>query len=210
MSKKKFDLINRETLFQGCFRVDKFHVRHESFSGGWTETITREVFDHGPGAVGVLPFDPQHDKVVLVEQFRAGVMARDEDPWLLELVAGILEPGESKEAAIRREAVEEAGCEITDLRPITSYYTSPGCMSENISLYAGRAITTPPDGSVHGLAEEGEDIRVHVLDAAQAISLLYAGKLRDAATIIAMQWFALHHTELRSRWLMGDASMPII
>ncbi len=209
MSPKKFEIKEREALFQGYFRVDRFHVRHERFDGKWSGVMTREVFDRGNMCAAVLPFDPLHDRVVLIEQFRAGALARGEDPWLLELVAGVVESGENGASTVRREAVEEAGCEVTDLQLIASYYPSPGCMSEYTELYAGRT-TAPEDGIIRGVAAEGEDIRVHVMDASKAISLLYAGRLRDSASLIAMNWFALHHTELRSRWLVSDASMPII
>lgn len=208
MADRKYEVTHREALFQGYFRVDRFHVRHERFAGDWTPVFTREVFERGRAA-GVLLFDPHQDKVVMVEQFRAGVMAKDEYPWLMELVAGIIEPGESRESTALRECVEEAACVVTELQPILSYYASPGCMAEYTSLYVGRTVA-PKQGGLQGVQRENEDIRVHVMDAAQAISLLYANKLRDAASIIAMQWFAMHHTELRSRWLMSDTSTPLI
>jgi ADP-ribose pyrophosphatase len=205
----KFDLLAREALFQGYFRVDRFRVKHESFQGGWTDSYTREVLDRGPRVTGILLFDPQHDKIVMVEQFRAAAMAKNDDPWMLELVAGLVEPGEKPEAAARREALEEAGCEVLEMQKLFSYYTSPGCTTEQITLFVGR-VSAPEDGSVSGVKEENEDIRVHVLDASKAISYLYNGTLRDASSIIAMQWFAIQHTGLRSRWLVSDASTPLI
>ena len=208
MSSKHHEILRRETLFQGYFRVDRYLVRHERHDGGLSEPFTREIFERGRAAA-VLPFDPLQDKVVLIEQFRPGPMARGDDPWLFELVAGIIEAGETTESTARREAEEEAGCVITELQPIASYYPSPGCMSEFASLFVGR-ITAPPDGQIFGVDSEHEDIKVHVLDAHQAISMLMAGKFRDSATIIAMQWFAMHHTELRSRWIVSDASTMII
>ena len=205
MTSKKYELVDRETLFQGYFRMDRFHIRHESFAGGWTDTITREILDRGRRAVGVLLFEPEGDKVILIEQFRAGAMAKDEYPWLTEVVAGIVDPGETREATARREAREEAGCDVREVQQIMAYFPTPGCSSEHTTLYVGRT-TAPEHGSLHGLPQEGEDIRAHVLDATQAINLLYANKLRDAATIIALQWFATHHTELRSRWLHSSES----
>ena len=205
----KFELIDREALFQGYFRVDRFRVRHERFEGGWSNVFAREIMDRGARVVAVLLFDPQHDKIVMIEQFRAAAMAKDDNPWMLELVAGVVDPGEAPEATARREAKEEAGCEVSELQKLFSYYTTPGIASEQLTLYIGRT-TAPEDGSVFGLPEENENIRVHVMDAAKAISFLYAGKLRDASSIIAMQWFALQHTGLRSRWLVSEASTPII
>ncbi len=209
MTDKKYEILHREVLFQGYFRVDRYHLRQELYAGGWSEPFAREVFSGCQKAAVVLLFDPHRDKVVMIEQFRPGPMAKGENPFLTELVAGMIEAGETPEETARRESLEETGCDVTELQKIHVYYPSPGSVSEQTTLFVGRT-TAPEDGALCGLAHEGEDIRVVVLDAAQAISLLYAGKLRDAASIIAMQWFALHHTDLRSRWLMSEVGTPII
>ncbi len=209
MADKKYDILHREALFQGYFRVDRFHIRQELYAGGWSDVFTREVFDGGRHAAVVLLFDPHQDKVVLIEEFRAGPMAKGDDPYLIQCVAGMVGPGETHEQTARRESIEEAGCEVTDLQKIFAYYPAPGSVSEHTVLYAGRT-RAPESGGFHGLAHEGEDIKVIVVDAAQAINMLYTGKYRDASTLIAMQWFALHHTDLRSRWLVSDASGALI
>jgi ADP-ribose pyrophosphatase len=128
---------------------------------------------------------------------------------MIETVMGMVDANETPEQTARREALEEAGCEIAELHPIGNYYSSPGGTSEKINLFIGRT-TAPEDGGLHGLASEHEDIRVHVMDAAKAIGLIYEGKIRDAQTMVALQWFAMHHTELRSRWLVSDVGTPII
>lgn len=209
MSEKKYDILLREVLFQGYFRVDRLHVQHERFDGTLSPVFTREVFHRSPRVSGVLLFDPQHDKVVLVEQFRAGAAAIGMNPWLMEIVLGMVDADETPEQAARREVLEEAGCEVQDLLPICSCFSSPGGTSEYIHLFAGR-INAPTEGGFFGLAEENEYIRIHVLDAARAITLLYANKIQDAQTLIALQWFATHHTDLRSRWLVSDVGTPII
>ena len=209
MPGKKFDILLREVLFQGYFRVDRLHVQHERFDGSQSAVFTREVFHRSPGVAGVLLFDPQHDKVVLVEQVRIAPADAGKNPWMTEIVLGMIDANETPEHAARREAMEEAGCEVLDLRPIASYFSSPGGTSEYIYLFAGR-INTPAEGGTFGMEHEHEDIRVHILDAAQAISLLYANKIQDAQTLVALQWFAMHHTELRSRWLVSDVGTPII
>ena len=189
--------------------MDRLRIKHERFDGGWSEPFTREIFDRGGRAAAVLPFDPRSDKVVLIEQFRPGVLAGGEYPWITEVAAGIIDGNEAPEDTARREAFEEAGCTISELHKIADYFTTPGCSSEHLTLFAGRA-TLPEHDSIRGVASENEDIRVMVLDAAQAISLLYANKIRDAQTLIALQWFAMHHTGLRSRWLVSDVGTPII
>ena len=205
----KFEIVKRETLFQGYFRVDRHHIQNERFDGTWSRTYTREVFERARQVAGVLLFDPRQDKVILVEQFRAGVAASGDQPWLTEIVLGMVDVNETPEQTARREAKEEAGCDVIELHKIAGYYSSPGGTTEFINLFAGRTIA-PANGSLAGLDEEDEDIRVHVLDAMKAIGMLYAGTIRDSQTLVAMQWFAMHHTELRSRWLMSDVGTPII
>lgn len=209
MQSKKYLIKLRETLFQGYFRVDRYHVQHEKFAGDWTPTLTREVYHRSKHVAGVLLFDPHRDKVVMIEQFRAGPMSCGEYPWLMEIPMGMVDVGESPEQAARREATEEAGCIIAELHPIANYYSSPGGTSEHIHLFVGRT-TAPSDGGIFGMEDENEDIRVHVMDAVRAIGLIYGNKIRDAQTMVAMQWFAMHHTELRSRWLVSDVGTPII
>jgi ADP-ribose pyrophosphatase len=209
VSDKKYEVLNRETLFQGYFRLDRYHINHERFDGTPSGHFTREVFERAKNVAGVLLYDPQRDKVVMVEQFRAGPLSLDEHPWMIEIVLGMVDAVETPEQAARREAIEEAGCDIAELNPISSYYSSPGGTSEKINLFVGRTVA-PEDGGLHGLADEHEDIRVHVMDAAKAIGLIYANRIRDAQTMVALQWFAMHHTELRSRWLVSDVGTPII
>ena len=206
---KAYEILLRESLFQGYFRVDRCHVRHEKFDGSPSAVFTREVFERGRGVAGILLFDPQHDKVVLVEQFRAGPLTHGDDPWMVEVVLGMLDGHETPEHAARREALEEAGCAVTDIESIAHFYTSPGATSEMIHLFVGRTVA-PADGGIYGVADEHEDIRIHVLDAAKAIGLLYANKIRDSQTLVALQWFAMHHTRLRSRWLVSEVGTALI
>ncbi len=210
MQKMKFDILLREVLFQGYFRVDRLHVQHERFDGSESRVYMRELFHRSPKVAGVLLFDPQHDKIVLVEQFRIAPAASGMDPWLTEIVLGMVDANETPEQAARREVLEETGCEVQDLLPIANYFSSPGGTSEYVHLFAGRITTAPAEGGIFGLESENEDIRVHVLDAARAISLLYAGQIQDAQTMLALNWFATHHTDLRSRWLVSDVGTPII
>ncbi len=193
------ELIERKTVFQGYFRVDRYRLRHRLFGGGLGDEIRREVFERGHAAA-VLPYDPARDEVVLIQQFRAGAYAKGAAPWLIEIVAGIIDQAETAKEVAIREAVEEAGCKlIPPLKPIFSYFPTPGACSEHIDLFVGRC-NTAGLGGIHGLAEEGEDIRVMVLPVETAIALLDQGKIANATTIIALQWLARHREELRGLW----------
>jgi len=194
-----YQVINRETVYDGFFRMSRFTVRHGLFAGGMSEPMVRERFERGD-AVGVLPYDPWEDRVVLVEQFRVGALDTGMGPWVLETVAGIVEPGESMEAVAYRESREEADCGLGELIPIAHYLVSPGGTSQTVHLYCSPVDSRPLRRDGHGHREEGEDIRLHILDADEAIGMLKAGALEAAMPIIALQWFALNRDWLKDRW----------
>ena len=129
----------------------------------------------------------------------SGAWAAGRDPWLLECVAGVIEPGETPEELARREALEEAGCVIADLLPIATFLTSPGATTETVRLFCGR-IDSEGVGGLHGLAGEGEDIRATVMPVEDAVALLDRGRIVNAKTIIALQWIARHYDSLKARW----------
>ena len=202
MPPKRVDVISSEVAFQGHFRVDRHCLRVEQHAGGMGSTMTREVFERGQVAA-VLPLDPDREQVVLIEQFRPGAWACGWQPWLLECVAGIIEPGETPEAVCRREAEEESGCRITDLIPIAApFLSSPGACSETVALFCGR-VDASRAGGVHGLDEEHEDIRVYTYGLDEALALLEAGRIVNAKTIIALQWLALNRERVLARWRAG-------
>lgn len=188
-----------EPAFKGHFRVDRWRLRHKLFAGGWGKTITREVLERG-SAVAVLPYDPARDEVVLIEQFRIGALAhKDPEPWLLEIVAGVIEPGETPEDVARRETVEECGATVLALEPMHHYYPSPGGCSEFLWMYCGR-IDAKGVGGIHGLEEEGEDIRVDVLSFDAAMEALARGRVRSSPGVVGLQWLALNRQRLRTLW----------
>lgn len=184
-------------LHQGFFRLEERTLRHRLFQGGWSPAIKREVHVRRD-AVGVLPYDVERDRVVLVEQLRAGALDDPLGPWKLEPVAGLVEVGEAPAEVARREALEEAGCRLDELIELHTYYPSPGACNERVTLYLG--LTDSRDlGGVHGLASEHEDIQVHVLPFGEAWELLEAGRLDNAMCLIAFHWLARERAALRAR-----------
>ncbi|MFO7579819.1 MAG: NUDIX domain-containing protein [Nitrosomonas halophila] len=196
-----FEVLEKVICFQGFFRMERYRLRHHKFDGGWSRPITRELLERGHAAA-VLPYDPERDRVVLIEQFRAGAMSAPGGPWLLEIVAGMIDTDESAEQVVTRESVEEAGCHVSDLIPLYDYLVSPGGTTERIALFCGRVDTTGI-GGIHGQAEEDEDIKVHVMALAQARALLNSGRIGSASAIIALQWLLLNREIVRQRWLSG-------
>jgi ADP-ribose pyrophosphatase len=192
--------INRRTsLYKGFFEMSLYTFRHRLFDGGWSGTMTREVFERDPVAA-VLPYDPVRDTVVLLEQFRPGIMAADHpNPWTVEVVAGIIEDGETPEAMCHREAMEEAGCTLGELVPIANFFPSPGGCTEYVYLYCGR-VDSEGLGGIHGLDHEEEDIRVFVESTDDALRRMESGSIGNATAILALQWLALHRAKLQARW----------
>lgn len=195
---KKFKLINREIVYKGFFRLEKFQLQHALFQGGWSHKITRELFMRG-NCVAVLLYDPNRDEVVLIEQFRTGAVLNPESAWLIEIVAGAIEKGESAEQVAYRESVEEAGCEIEQLMLISEFYTTPGGSSERISLFCGK-VDSENIGGIHGLDDENEDILVLAVKFDEAFEMLTSGKIESAIPIIALQWLYINKNRLRKEW----------
>jgi len=197
-TKNDVEIIAREKLYRGFFSLDLYRFRHRLFNGEMSGEVRREIFERGHAAV-LLPFDPVRDEVVLIEQIRIAAFDTSDTPWLLELVAGMIEPGETVEEVARREAMEEAGLDVGRVKTFMSYLASPGGTSERLSLLVGEVDATTAQG-IHGLADENEDIRVHVVSREQAYLWVEEGRIDNAASVIALQWLQLHHHALRNEW----------
>jgi len=198
MSDKHFQILDTQTVYEGFFRLEQYTLKHTLFAGGWSQPLKRELFRRG-NCVAVLLYDPDRDEVVLIEQFRVGAVLQPKRAWLLEIVAGAIEEGETAEEVAYREAREEAGCEIRELREIMQFFTTPGGSSEWITLFCG-IVDSSQVGGIHGLDEEDEDIRVSTLKFDEVFQLLEAGKIESGIPIIAIQWLYIHREKLRRQW----------
>ncbi|MCZ2721227.1 NUDIX domain-containing protein [Marinomonas sp. 15G1-11] len=193
------EIIKEEALYNGFFKMKKVTLKHRLFNGGWSGNIEREMMVRGD-AVCVLLYDPRKDKVLLIEQFRACAV-KHVSPWLLELVAGMVEDGESNEEVARRESLEEAGVEVLRLEWMLNFVPSPGGLVEYLKMYVGEFDSNKVNlEKSYGLQGENEDIRLHLFDADVAIALLKTN-IDNASTIMGLQWLALNKQDLRARWL---------
>ena len=193
------EIKNSDVVYSGFFKVDKLHLRHRQFSGEWSPWLVREQI-HRCDAAAVLLWDPKQDVVVMIEQFRVGLIgvASKQSPWILEIVAGLLEDNEEPKNTVYREAVEEAGCEIEELLAIGEFYNTPGAFAEKTYLYAGIVDATNKGGH-HGLPDEHEDIKVHVLPIPQVLAALQSGELRtSASTVISLNWLKEKRRQMQS------------
>jgi ADP-ribose pyrophosphatase len=204
MESPEVQVIAKDNAYSGYFRIDRYRVRHRLFGGGTSPEIRRELFDRGH-AVAVILYDPVKDAVVLIDQFRIGALAAGFDPWVTEIVAGIIDPGETPEDVARRETMEETGCTATDLILVHDYLVSPGCSNETVKLFCARVDATNV-GGIFGLKDEGEDIRVRAVPFAKALEALATGQINTSLGIIGVQWLALNREGLRQKWPRPDTA----
>ncbi len=191
-------VIKEETVWNGFFKMYDIRLKHKLFAGGWSGEISRELFHRGQAAACVI-YDPRRDLIGLIDQFRVGALDSEHGPWCLEVVAGMLEHGETPEELILRELEEEAGVKNPELIPITSYYSTPGGCSEKINLFCALC-DLGDSGGIHGLDSEDEDIFLHIFPATAVFDVMLRSRMNNAATLIALQWLQIHRNELKEKF----------
>lgn len=197
----KNDVFNltKRILYKGFFSLLEYRFQYRKFDGSISEIVTREILERGH-AVVLLAYDVKRDEVVLIEQIRIAAIETQDSPWILELIAGMMDhENESFEEVARREAMEEAGVVIGRCKPIISYLASPGGLTEQLHILVGEVDSSTAEG-IHGIDEENEDIKVHVVSRTQAYQWVKDGVINNAASIIALQWLELNHELLRKEW----------
>jgi ADP-ribose pyrophosphatase len=201
-TKADVTLIKKESLYKGFFELNRYHLKHKLFDGSQSKIVVREVFERRHAAA-VLPYDPIRDELVLLEQFRFPAMETSDRPWLIEVVAGIIEHGEQPQEVCIREAQEEAGILVSQLIKVSSYLASPGACTERIHVYLGYVDASTAKG-IHGLDSESEDIKVLTVPFEQAVAWLQEGKIDNSTAIIAIQWLMLNKQKVRQQWLATE------
>ena len=197
-----YEILERRPVHDGFYRLELLKIRHERFAGGWTPPLHRELLVQRD-AVAVLPYDPVRDVVVLIEQFRIGALHAPEGPWLLEAVAGLVEPGETPEEVARRELREEAGLEARRVVHAGAYRSSPGGTSERVEVFVAE-VRAPREPGTFGRTDEHEDIRTLPLPAAEAFARRARGEITAATAVFPLLWLEAHREGLRRRWLADD------
>ena len=187
--KLKYKILNKINLYSGFFSLNKFQFIHQKHDGEWTGKIEREIFS-GCHVSTLLPYDPIRKEIVLIQQFRAGNLSRYDKDYLYEIVAGIVDEGESPEKAARRECLEETGCIVTKTIPIQGYFPSPGSTEEYYDLFLGE-INTFDGKRIMGLESENEDILVKSFKVSEVKKMLLEKKIKNGLTLVALQWFFL-------------------
>ena len=193
------EIVEQTKEFERFLRMDVIRFRNRLFSGGWSAVRTFDVLRRGQ-AVGVALYDPDRDAVVLIEQFRLPALLAGASPWQVEVVAGLVHAGETPEMVAVRETREETGLVLAgDLIPIQRYLPSSGASDESVFLFCARIDSILATG-VHGVPDEGEDIRVVVKTVAEVEGLLDAGRIENGHTLVAIYWLLRHRGRLRDLW----------
>jgi len=184
---KKVSIEQKRYILEDVFKVEEAHLRHEKFNGEMSNVVRRISLERGD-SVAVVIFNLNTNKIILVSQFRYPAYKSGQG-WLIEAIAGIVDPKEVPEEAARREVQEETGLTISTLEHISTFYPSPGGSSERIHLYysevSGESAKYKGTG---GLVSEGEDILAVEVTLDEALSKIKSGEIKDAKTIIGIYW----------------------
>lgn len=194
---KDLKISEKKRVYQGFFAIDQYVMTYPRFDGKPPKALKREIFERDHDAVAILPYDPVTKEVLLIEQFRPGALSDPDSPWLIEVVAGMIDDHETPEQAAVRELNEEAGIKIKkeDLTRICAQYPSPGGASECTTLYLAK--TSLAHIADHGgLDVESEDIRVFKVKAEDAFKECFNGRIHNAAALITLMHLQLHQDEL--------------
>ena len=189
--KLKYKIINKENLYSGFYSLNKYEFTHQKHDGSWTNKVTREIF-HGTQVSSLLPYDPIRNEIVLIQQFRAGVISRYDDSYLYEIVAGMIDKNEYPKDTAKRECLEETGCRVKKIIPIQSYFPAPGSSESYYHLYLGE-INSFDGERIMGLENENEDILVKSFKVEEIRKMLKKKVIQNGLTLVALQWFFLEY-----------------
>ena len=187
----KYKIINKKDLYSGFFKLKKLEFVHQKHDGSWTNKVDREIFS-GAHVSTLLPYDPIRKEIVLIQQFRAGVISRYDDDYLYEIVAGIIDENESPEETAIRECVEETGCKVNKIIPIQDYFLAPGSSESYYHLFLGE-VNSFEGEKIMGLESENENILVKSYKVEHVRNMLKEKEIKNGLTLIALQWFFLEH-----------------
>ena len=188
--KSKFKILNKKNLYNGFFKMNEVVLKYRKYDGKWSNSIRRELFG-GAQVAAVLPYDPISKEIILIQQFRPGTISKDINHYLDEIVAGIIDEGESPEIAAKRECLEETGCEVKKLIPIQGYFPAPGSSESFYHLFLGE-VESFQGSKIQGLENENEDIFVKCFKIEDVKKKMEEGKIINGLTLIALQWFFLN------------------
>jgi len=188
-----YKINSKKKLHDGFFKLHEINFNHKKHNGEWNNNVSREVFS-GAHVGAILPYDPIKKKIILIKQFRPGLIKRKQDPLTLEIAAGIIDEGETPIQTANRECMEETGCKAKNISEILSYYPAPGSSESYYHLYLGEVDAFEGE-KLMGQEHENEDILVKCYGIKEVRELLKKKKIINGITLIALQWFFLEYYE---------------
>ena len=186
----KFKILGKKIIHNGFFKMSEITLKYQKYDGKWSNEIKRELFG-GAQVSAVLPYDPDNKKIVLIQQFRPGTISKKSGNYLDEIVAGIIDKGETPEETAIRECFEETGCKAKNLKPIQGYYPAPGSSESFYHLFLGKVVA-PNKEIIKGLENENEDILVKSYSFEEVKKKMENNEILNGLTLIALQWFFLN------------------
>ena len=186
----KFKILGKKIIHNGFFKMKEITLKYQKYDGKWSNEIKRELFG-GAQVSAVLPYDPDNKKIVLIQQFRPGTISKKSGNYLDEIVAGIIDKGETPEETAIRECFEETGCKAKNLRPIQGYFPAPGSSESFYHLFLGKVVA-PKKEVIKGLENENEDILVKSYSFKEVKKKMENNEILNGLTLIALQWFFLN------------------
>ena len=189
--KPKYKIINKINLHSGFYKMNKYEIMYQKHDGTWTDNLEREIFG-GANVSALLPYDPIKDEIILLQQFRTGVISRYDDELLYEIVAGMIDENETPEESAKRECIEETGCIVKKIIPIQNYFPAPGSSESFYHVFLGE-IDSIDGKKIMGLKSENEDILVQSFKVKDVREMLINKVITNGVTLIALQWFFLEY-----------------
>ncbi len=189
--KLKYKIINEKELYSGFFKLKKIEFNYQKHDGSWSNQVDREIFG-GSHVSTLLPYDPKRKEIILIQQFRAGVISRYDKDYLFEIVAGIIDVNETPEETAKRECFEETGCIVNKVTPVLGYFPAPGSSESYYNLFLGE-VNSFEGERIRGLETENENILVKSYKIEEVRNMLKKGKIKNGLTLIALQWFFLEY-----------------
>ena len=195
---KNVTVHKKERVFKQYFAIDAYEVSYSRFDGTQSNVFRREVFERDANAVAVLAYDVKTDEIALIEQFRIGALNDTDSPWLIEIVAGMIDGDERPVISAIRELKEEIGVCLTEdkLLRICEEYATPGGASEKTTVFIANADLSEL-ANHGGLDIEGEDIRVFKAPLTEAYKQIGLGRIKNAVTILAIQYLLIEKEKVK-------------
>jgi nudix-type nucleoside diphosphatase (YffH/AdpP family) len=188
---KEFRVIEERILSDNWGRLQSvtFEIKRRN---GEPQQHTQEMYDVGDGAA-ILLYNRDQGTVILNHQFRlVTVYNKNPGGMLVEVCAGKVEDGLSPEATVQKEALEETGYNVTDIKLVTKLYMSPGSFTELLYFYVGCYRPSDRPGHGGGNEDEGEDIEINEVPFSKAMEMVATGEIKDAKTVILLQYAKLN------------------